>query len=146
MKTLSIRSCWLKSNWQVRFDFYASRKNHLIIAWIFLAAFDYLLSNPNDPLNVKAFEESSGIGVVVTPQQIKLAVEQVVKKNLSELLEKRYKYPLGPLLGIVWVLTWLWRQMTKRGFEFISAELRTELKWADGKLLKTEFDNHVGFC
>ncbi len=36
--------------------------------------------------------------------------------------------------------------MTKRGFEFISAELRTELKWADGKLLKTEFDNHVGFC
>jgi len=59
------------------------------------------LSNPNDALNVKAFEESSGIGVVVTPQQIKLAVEQVVKKNLSELLEKRYKYPLGPLLGIV---------------------------------------------
>jgi len=50
-------------------------------------------------LNVKAFEESSGIGVVVTVEQVKSAVEQVVKKHLNELLEKRYKYPLGPLLG-----------------------------------------------
>ena len=41
---------------------------------IFKAAFDYLLSNPNDPLNIKAFEEFSGIGVVVTLDEIKSKV------------------------------------------------------------------------
>lgn len=85
------------------------------------AAFDYLLSNPTDPLNEKQFNAFCGIGVVITPTQIKSTVEEVLNKHKTELLDKRYKYPVGPVL----------------------AELRAALKWADGKSLKTEFDSQL---
>lgn len=38
------------------------------------AAFDYLLSNPLDPLDKAKFNEYCGVGVVVTPEQIKNTV------------------------------------------------------------------------
>ena len=41
---------------------------------IFVAAFEYLLSNPTDPLDVKKFNEFCGVGVVITPEQIKNTV------------------------------------------------------------------------
>lgn len=85
------------------------------------AAFDYLLSNPSDSVNIKEFNEFCGVGVVVTPEQIKATVAEVLKNHNQGLLEKRYKYPVGPVL----------------------AELRSKLKWADGKLLKTEFDSQL---
>lgn len=86
------------------------------------AAFEYLLSNQtSDPLNVREFNEACGVGVIITPEQIKSTVEEVLSKNKSELLEKRYRFSVGPILG----------------------ELRMKLKWADGKLLKSEFDNQL---
>lgn len=50
---------------------------------------DYLISNPIGNVDIKAFEESCGVGVVVTPEQIEQEVEKVIKKHQSELLEKR---------------------------------------------------------
>lgn len=50
---------------------------------------DYLMANPVGEVNIKSFEESCGVGVVVTPEQIEHEVEKVIKKNQSELLEKR---------------------------------------------------------
>lgn len=85
------------------------------------AAFEYLLSNPNDPLNIAEFNKACGVGVIITPAQIKATVEAVLNKNKPEILEKRYKFPVGPLL----------------------AEIRSNLKWADGKLQKTEFDEQL---
>lgn len=85
------------------------------------AAFDYLLSNPSDSVNVKNFNEFCGVGVVVTPEQIKATVAEVLKTHNQGFLDKRYKYPVGPVLG----------------------ELRSKLKWADGKLVKTEFDSQL---
>ena len=85
------------------------------------AACDYLLSNPTDPLSVKDFNEFCGVGVVVTPEQVKSTVEEVLKSHGKELSEKRYKYPVGPVL----------------------AELRNRLKWADGKSVKIEFDSQL---
>ena len=35
---------------------------------------EYLLSNPLDPLDVKKFDEFCGVGVVITPEQIKKTV------------------------------------------------------------------------
>lgn len=67
---------------------------------MYIAAFDYLLSNPTDPLNEKQFNAFCGIGVVITPTQIKSTVEEVLNKHKTELLDKRYKYPVGPVLGI----------------------------------------------
>ena len=56
----------------------------------FIAAMDYLLSNPTGNLDIQAFEESCGVGVVVLPEQIEQEVEKVIQLHKSELLEKRY--------------------------------------------------------
>lgn len=50
---------------------------------------DYLMSNPMGTVDIKSFEESCGVGVVVSPEQIELEVEKVLKLNKAELLDKR---------------------------------------------------------
>ncbi len=39
-----------------------------------LAAIDYLLSNPTEPVDQKALEENAGIGVIVTSEDIQRIV------------------------------------------------------------------------
>ena len=85
------------------------------------AALEFLLSNPNDPLDVKKFNEHCGVGIVVTPEQIKQAVAKVLGDHKAELLEKRYRVNQGVLM----------------------TELRTSMKWADGKLVKAELDGQI---
>lgn len=51
---------------------------------------EYLISNPVGNIDISAFEESCGVGIVVTPEQIEQEVEKVLKKHKNELLEKRY--------------------------------------------------------
>ena len=72
-------------------------------------------------VNKDAFEESCGVGVVVTSEMIETEVSNSIAKVKSELLEKRYKFNTGPLM----------------------AEVRKNLKWADGKAVKSEFDMQV---
>lgn len=50
------------------------------------AALEFVKSHPEDPLNVKAFEEACGVGVVVTPEQ----VEEAVSSNCLHKLEERF--------------------------------------------------------
>ncbi len=45
-----------------------------------------------------------------------------IEQNKAELLERRYTYPVGKLMGVV----------------------REKLKWADGKMLKEITDREVG--
>ncbi|XP_033643669.1 glutamine--tRNA ligase-like [Asterias rubens] len=85
------------------------------------AALDFFKSHPSDPVDAKAFELACGIGVVITPEQIEDAVESVIKKHTAELMEKRYHYSMGILMG----------------------EARQLLKWADGKAIKNEVDMQV---
>ncbi|KAL3851861.1 hypothetical protein ACJMK2_015562 [Sinanodonta woodiana] len=85
------------------------------------AGMSYLLEHPLDPVDKKAFEEASGIGVVITPEQVEEAVEQVLSKYKEDLLEKRYNFSMGVILG----------------------EARSKLKWADGKAIKNEVDMQV---
>ncbi len=63
------------------------------------AALEYLLSNPNDPLDVKKFNEYCGVGVVVTLEQVKQMVADVLAKHRAELLEKRYRLNQGVLMS-----------------------------------------------
>ena len=86
------------------------------------AAFDYFLSNPLAEVDVKKFNEFCGVGVVVTPEQIKTNVSvyylvlfavynilkyisniskvtEVIESHKPELLEKRYKFNLGLLMS-----------------------------------------------
>ena len=50
---------------------------------------DYLMSHPVGNVDIKAFEESCGVGIVVTPEKIEQEVEKVIKAHLSEIKEKR---------------------------------------------------------
>ena len=85
------------------------------------AAVDYLLSNPTEPVDQKALEESAGIGVTVTPEEIERVIEGIIEQNKGKLLEQRYEFPIGTLL----------------------TEVRKRLKWADGKAVKSEMDVQV---
>nr|CAG4639800.1 EOG090X01EL [Daphnia pulex] len=85
------------------------------------AAMDYLLSNPLGDVDIKAFEESCGVGIMVTPEQIEQEVEKVIKKYHTELVEKRYRFNVGPLMS----------------------EVRSNLKWGDGKVVKSEIELQV---
>lgn len=53
------------------------------------AALTYLLANVNNVLDVAKFEESCGVGVVISPEKIEEEVEKTIKSHKDEILEKR---------------------------------------------------------
>jgi glutaminyl-tRNA synthetase len=79
------------------------------------------MQKPDVNLDLAAFEDACGVGVIVTPEMIETEVEKAVSAVKSELLEKRYRYPAGLLM----------------------AEVRKALKWADGKAVKSEIDVQI---
>lgn len=86
------------------------------------AALEYLLSHVSEEkVDVKKFENSCGVGVVVTPEQVEQAVEKHMAIYKQELLEKRYRFNSGIIMQAV----------------------RADLKWADGKAIKNEVDVQV---
>lgn len=86
------------------------------------AALEFLLQNPNvKSVETSAIDQACGVGVVVTPEEIEKEVEIVLKSNKSDILDKRYRYPIGALMG----------------------QVRQKLPWADGKAIKSEFDVQV---
>ncbi|CAF2330710.1 unnamed protein product [Rotaria sp. Silwood2] len=82
------------------------------------AAIQYLLTHPTEPIDQKALEENAGIGVTVTPEEIEHTIEEIIAQNKTKLLEQRYDFSIGSLLG----------------------EARKRLPWADGKVVKAEMD------
>ncbi|KAK1899298.1 Glutamine--tRNA ligase [Dissostichus eleginoides] len=85
------------------------------------AALEFVKSHPQDPINQKEFEDTCGVGVFITPEQIEEAVESVTKKHKEKLLVERFHFNMGLLMG----------------------EARSALKWADGKVIKNEVDLQV---
>ncbi|XP_061687575.1 glutamine--tRNA ligase isoform X2 [Syngnathoides biaculeatus] len=85
------------------------------------AALDFVKNHPQDPLNESEFNEACGVGVVISPEQIEDAVESVIKKHKEQLEKERYHFNMGLLMG----------------------DVRSALKWADGKALKNEVDMQV---
>ncbi len=86
------------------------------------AALDFCLKHPEkETLDCAALEAACGVGVVVTPEQVERAVEAALGKVRDQVVEKRYRYPLGSLM----------------------AEVRKEQPWADGKMVKAEIDVQV---
>lgn len=82
---------------------------------------EYLRSSIFENINVSEFEKSCGIGINVTQEEIKHTVESIVSKSKNELVEKRYKFNIGGLMQ----------------------EVRKQLPWGDGKLIKTEVDSQI---
>ncbi|GAQ83924.1 putative glutaminyl-tRNA synthetase [Klebsormidium nitens] len=85
------------------------------------AAFEYLATVGRDELNVAEFEEKAGVGVEVTPEQIKAAVAEVLAADKERLLVERYKANTGK----------------------IQKTVREKLPFADGKLVKVELDEQL---
>ncbi|KAJ7317122.1 hypothetical protein JRQ81_003284 [Phrynocephalus forsythii] len=85
------------------------------------AALEYIKSHPVEPIDAADFAKECGIGVVVTPEQIEEAVEAAISKHRAQLLSERYRFNMGVLMG----------------------EVRSKLKWADGKIIKNEVDLQV---
>lgn len=53
------------------------------------AALNYLLKNVNKIDNIADFEESCGVGVTISSEEIKEEVEKVIKVHKNEILKKR---------------------------------------------------------
>ncbi|KAK6480826.1 glutamine--tRNA ligase [Huso huso] len=85
------------------------------------AALDCVKSHPVDPISVEEFERQCGVGVVVSPEQIEDTVEAIISKHKELLMKERYRFNMGLLMG----------------------EARSQLKWADGKIIKNEVDMQV---
>ncbi|GMH32257.1 hypothetical protein BSKO_00091 [Bryopsis sp. KO-2023] len=84
-------------------------------------ALDYLKSIGEGALDKDAFEAASGVGVVITPEQVRDSVAAVIETQKEKLLAERYQVNLGILMG----------QVTK------------SLKFADGAAVRAEFDAQV---
>ena len=85
------------------------------------AALEFLLKHPEPTVDKKSFEDSCGVGIVVTPEEVEKEVETVIKKVKNEILAKRYRYPAGMLQG----------------------QVRKTLPWADAKMVKNEIDMQI---
>lgn len=100
-------------------DYVSSRKIHSDPQ--LTAAFDYLKSHPVDPINRFEFEATCGVGVVVTREDIVTAIGSAIEANREELIAKRYNFNIGKIM----------------------AGVKSNLKWANGKLLKTVLDEEI---
>ena len=72
-------------------------------------------------VDLAAFDQACGVGVVVSPAQIREVTARAIEKRKAELLAERYSGPLPAVLQ----------------------ELRDTLKWGDGKIMKEEFDAQI---
>jgi len=73
------------------------------------------------PIDVKAFEEKCGVGIVVTDKQIEEAVAAEMEKHQKGLLAERYHYNSARMIGTV----------------------GAKLKWADGGVLHRVIEEQV---
>ena len=72
-------------------------------------------------IDIAAFEDSCGFGIIITPEMIETEVTGAITNVKDELLDKRYRFNTGLLM----------------------ANVRKNLKWADGKAVKSEIDIQV---
>lgn len=85
------------------------------------SALEYVLTlaqKKEAALNVAEFEKFCGVGIVVSPEEIERVIESFVRKQKEEILKQRYRFNVGKIMQ----------------------EVRTDLKWADGKAVKNEID------
>ncbi|XP_060519696.1 probable glutamine--tRNA ligase [Cylas formicarius] len=80
-------------------------------------AIEFALNNIKS-LDTNDLEKYCGVSVLVTPEEIEKVVDKHISENKKEILEKRYKFNVGPLMQ----------------------KIKIELPWAEGKAVKSEVD------
>lgn len=96
--TIPINSIYIKF---INVDEYYEEYIYLEIIFspLFTAALAYLMNHTDENLNIQEFEKNSGIGVTVSPEEIERVVEKIIIANKNELIEKRYSFNIGMLMG-----------------------------------------------
>ncbi|KAL6838739.1 hypothetical protein ACP4OV_031453 [Aristida adscensionis] len=85
------------------------------------AALSFLTNVGPDSLNLEKFEEACGVGVVVSMEEIKSSVAEVLKENMEAIKEQRYHINVGNLCG----------------------QVRKRHPWGDAKAIKEEIDTRL---
>ncbi|KAI4313908.1 hypothetical protein L6164_026851 [Bauhinia variegata] len=85
------------------------------------AALSFLADTGLENLDLKKFEESCGVGVEVSKEEIERIVTEAFEENKVAILELRYRFNVGELLGHV----------------------RKKQPWADGKVVKKLIDSKL---
>nr|CAB3475950.1 unnamed protein product [Digitaria exilis] len=85
------------------------------------AALSFLTNTGPDSLDVEKFEEACGVGVVVSIEEIKSTVTDVLEENMEAIKEQRYHINVGTLCG----------------------QVRKKLPWGDAKATKEEIDKRL---
>ncbi|OEL25456.1 Glutamine--tRNA ligase [Dichanthelium oligosanthes] len=85
------------------------------------AALLFLTNTGPDSLDVEKFEEACGVGVVVSIEEIKSTVTDVLEENMEAIKEQRYHINVGTLCGHV----------------------RKRHPWGDAKAIKEEIDKRL---
>eukprot|EP00668_Euglena_longa_P046576 GGOE01062261.1.p1 GENE.GGOE01062261.1~~GGOE01062261.1.p1 ORF type:complete len:915 (-),score=214.20 GGOE01062261.1:93-2621(-) len=87
------------------------------------AALHFLKENPVVVAGDPAFEQEAGVGICVSDDEIKVAVAAALEADKTNVLEERYQYNFGGLLG----------QLKKSG----------KTKWADAAKVKDELEQQT---
>ncbi|EGG25298.1 glutamine-tRNA ligase [Cavenderia fasciculata] len=82
---------------------------------------EYLRMAANEPLNKEEYVEKCGVGIVISRDQVREAVDTYVTENINDLKEKRYRINIGQYL----------------------LQIKDRLKWADPKEIKEEVDAKI---
>ncbi|PUZ58400.1 hypothetical protein GQ55_5G507100 [Panicum hallii var. hallii] len=85
------------------------------------AALSFLSNIGPDSLDIKKFEEACGVGVVVSIEEIKSTVTDVLEENMEAIKEQRYHINVGTLCG----------------------QVRKRHPWGDAKAIKEEIDKRL---
>ncbi|KAI0524077.1 hypothetical protein KFK09_003441 [Dendrobium nobile] len=85
------------------------------------AAFAFLMNVGPETYQLKDFEEACGVGVEVSLEEVKAAINAVLEENMDALLEQRYRINVGNLCG----------------------QVRKKQPWADAKTVKEIIDARV---
>ncbi|KAL6627299.1 hypothetical protein ACP70R_031025 [Stipagrostis hirtigluma subsp. patula] len=85
------------------------------------AALSFLTNVGPDSLDLEKFEEACGVGVVVSIEEIKSTVTEVLKENMEAIKEQRYHINVGNLCG----------------------QVRKRHPWGDAKAVKEEIDTRL---
>ncbi|ONM29183.1 Glutamine--tRNA ligase cytoplasmic [Zea mays] len=85
------------------------------------AALSFLTNTGPDSLDVDKFEEACGVGVVVSIEEIKSTVTDILEENMEAIKEQRYHINVGMLCG----------------------QVRKRHPWGDAKAVKEEIDKRL---
>lgn len=87
-------------------------------------ALEYLLSkghHKDSIIDTDELDKVCGVGIIVTPDEIDKAVENIIKINRTDIIDQRYRYNIGKIMQ----------------------EVRQQLPWADGKHIKNEVEVQI---